>query len=66
MCYERRSNYENKKTVATEPKKQDTRREEVVNSLLKDAERAGQRVSSDAPLRNEPAQQSRLDRPRLE
>jgi hypothetical protein len=54
MCYERRSNYENKKTVATEPKKQDTRREEVVNSLLKDAERAGQRVSSDAPLRNEP------------
>ena len=54
MCYERRSYYENRKTVATEPKKQDTKRDEVVSSLLRDAERAGQKVSSDAPLRKEP------------
>ena len=54
MCYERKSFYENKKTVATEPKKQDAKRDEVVSSLLKDAERAEQKVSSDSPSRKEP------------
>jgi len=54
MCYERRSYYENKKTVSTEPKKQDTKRAEVVSSLLKDAGQAEQKVSSDAPSRKEP------------
>jgi len=54
MCYERRSYYENRKTVATEPKKQDTKRDEVVSSLLKDAQRAEQKESSDSPSRKEP------------
>jgi len=44
MCYERKSFYENKKTVATEPKKQDAKRDEVVSSLLRDAEKAGQKA----------------------
>ena len=54
MCYERRSYYENKKTVATEPKKQDTKRDEVVSNLMKDAQKAGQKVNSDAPSIKEP------------
>ena len=45
MCYERRSYHENKKAMATEPKKQDTKRDEVVSSLLKDAEKAGQNAA---------------------
>ena len=54
MCYERRSYYENKKTVATEPKKQDTKRDEVVSNLMKDAQKAGQKANSDAPSSKEP------------
>ena len=54
MCYERRSSYENKKTAATEPRKQDTRRDEVVSSLMKDAQRAGQTAKADAPSSKEP------------
>ena len=54
MCYERRSYYEEKKSVANEPKKQETKREELVANLLKDAEKAGRQVGSDQPAQNEP------------
>lgn len=54
MCYERRSYYENKRTVATEPKKQDTKRDEVVSSLLRDAEKAGQKADRVPPPAREP------------
>ena len=54
MCYERRSYYEEKKSVAKEPKKQDTKREDLVASLLKDAEKAGQQARADQPARKEP------------
>jgi len=54
MCYEKRSSYENKKTVATEAKKQDTKRDEVVSNLMKDAQKAGQKPNADAPSSKEP------------
>ncbi len=53
MCYERRSYYENKKTTAPEPKKQDTKRDEVVSNLMKGAQKAGQK-NADAPSSKEP------------
>ncbi len=54
MCYARRSSYETKKTAATEPKKPDAKRDEVVSSLMKDAQKAGQAASSDAPSNKVP------------
>ena len=54
VCYERKSFYEIRKTVATEPKKQDAKRNEVVSNLMKDAQTAGQKANSDAPSSKEP------------
>ena len=54
MCYEKRY-YEQKDTAASQPKKQDTKREELVSSLLRDAEKArhetkGDTLSTKAPV----------------
>ena len=48
MCYERRSSYEKQKTVATEPKRNEDKRDERVDSLLKEAEKAGQKTVAPA------------------
>jgi len=47
MCYEKRY-YEQKDTAASQPKKQDTKREDLVNRLQRDTEKAGHKVEEDA------------------
>ena len=53
MCYEKRY-YEQKDTAANQPKKQDTKREELVSSLLRDAEKAGHKAKDSTPSTKEP------------
>ena len=53
MCYEKRS-YEQKDIAASQAQKPDTKREEVVSSLLKDAEKAGHKAKGDTPSNKEP------------
>ena len=53
MCYEKRY-YEQKDIAASHPKKQDTKREELVSSLLRGAEKAGHRVKDNTPSTKEP------------
>jgi hypothetical protein len=48
MCYDRRSYYEHKKTVASQSKEQADKRSELVGNLLKDAEKAGEKAKPDA------------------
>jgi hypothetical protein len=53
MCYEKQY-YEQKDTAASQPKKQDTKREELVSSLLRDAEKAGHKAKDSTPSTKEP------------
>ena len=39
---------------ASQPKKQDTKREELVSSLLRDAEKAGHKAKDNTPSTKEP------------
>ena len=52
MCYEKR--YYEQKDTASQPKKQDTKREELVSSLLRDAEKAGHKAKDNTPSTKEP------------
>ena len=54
MCYERKSFYENRTTVATEPKKQEMKRGEVVSNLVMDAQTAGQKADRHPSPAKEP------------
>jgi hypothetical protein len=53
MCYEKRY-YEQKDAAASQPKTQDTKREELVISLLRDAEKAGHKAKDNTPSAKEP------------
>jgi hypothetical protein len=54
MCYDRRSYYEHKKTVASQSKDEADKRSEVVGTLLKDAEKAGEKAKPEAAPAKEP------------
>ena len=54
MCYERRY-YAQQNTVAGQAKQQDTKREEVVRGLLRDAEKASEKASEGRMPSKEPA-----------
>jgi hypothetical protein len=54
MCYDRRSYYEHKKTVASQSKEQFDKRNELVGTLLKDAEKAGEKAKTEAAPAKEP------------
>jgi hypothetical protein len=54
MCYDRRSYYEHKKTVASQSKEEADKRSEVVGTLLKDAEKAGEKAKPEAAPAKEP------------
>ena len=53
MRHEKRY-YEQKDTAASQPKKQDTKREELVRSLLRDAEKAGHKAKDNTSSTKEP------------